>query len=168
LSRIAKLFPTLKKLFYKVKNLHESETSRWFNLRPLLDFSNLVKIIVEHPRALVLSSSKMRQYLQAWPKAKFVLLNPTPALGHWRNDKGFPSILPSYAILADLVEFQRLRVFGVYLNNPQIIWDRNQVFIGIPDNKTLERLDLGTVVTLDTRTRTAIQCKFPNAAISSS
>ncbi|KAF8812297.1 hypothetical protein BYT27DRAFT_7207715 [Phlegmacium glaucopus] len=168
LSKVLTLFPKLKNFTYKVKNLHGRETSRRFNLKPLLASANLVKVIIEHPHGLALSSSEMRGYLQAWPRAKLVLLNPNPALGHWRNEKGFPSILPSYDALTDLADFKGLKEFGVYLNNPQIIWDRNQVFIGRSDNTTLERLALGTVLTLDKRTRTAIQRKFPNATVISS
>jgi hypothetical protein len=168
LSKISTLFPKLKSFTYKVENLHKNETSHWFNLQPLLAFPTLVNVIIEHPHALALSSFTVRHYLQAWPRAKLVLLNPNPALGPWRNKNGSPFILPDYDTLADLTDFQRLREFGVYLNNHQIIWDFNQVFIGKPTNTNLKRLALGTVFTLDNRTRTAIQRKFPDVAISSS
>jgi hypothetical protein len=95
------------------------------------------------PRSCIIFFHNARlQLITCTAKAKVVLLNPNPALGHW----GSPSFLPNFDTLADLADFQRLKEFGgIWSFLDQIIWDCSQAFIGRPRNTALERLTFNTL-----------------------
>lgn len=157
-----------------MKNLHESENIRWFNLQPLFIFSTLVGAIIEHPYALALSSSTMRNYnyLQARPKLKLSFLTPIQhsdieGMDLKRHHRS-PSIPRNYDTFADLADLPTTQgVWSLPEKSPDYLGPQSGIH-----RKTskcnFRKVDFGTFLTLDKGLATAIQRKFPNAAISSS
>ncbi|RDB19903.1 hypothetical protein Hypma_012754 [Hypsizygus marmoreus] len=152
--------PGIRELGIRIDNVHPMERMDWVDLSQLHKLQ-LKDFVIQHPRPLTITDNDVRRLLTAWPRARYVSLNPLPSLGSWTTPSGTK---PASATLNALIQVAErgevLRHFGIHLNwrIPHALYQSHRPL------PSLRRLDLGSSG-CDKRTVALIKQLFPNARL---